>query len=57
MIEGHVHCGVLRENRRWHNRRRWGDDESTTSNVKNDWLGLALVEQHLRKARLASPHK
>jgi len=35
----------------------WGDDESTTSNVKNDWLGLALVEQHLRKARLASLHK
>jgi len=35
----------------------WGDDKSTTSNVKNDWLGLALVEQHLRKARLASLHK
>ena len=35
----------------------WGDDQSTTSKVKNGWLGLALVEQHLRKARLASPPK
>jgi len=35
----------------------WGDDESKTSSVKNDWLGLALVEEHLRKACLASPPK
>ena len=37
--------------------KRWGDDESKTSSVKNDWLGLALVEEHLRKACLASPPK
>jgi len=33
----------------------WGDDESKTSSVKNDWLGLALVEEHLRKTCVASP--
>jgi len=32
----------------------WRDDASKTSSVKNDWLGLALVEEHLRKACLAS---
>eukprot|EP00168_Porphyra_purpurea_P020618 TRINITY_DN874_c0_g1_i2.p1 TRINITY_DN874_c0_g1~~TRINITY_DN874_c0_g1_i2.p1 ORF type:complete len:316 (-),score=75.69 TRINITY_DN874_c0_g1_i2:476-1423(-) len=35
----------------------WGDDESDTSSVKNDWLGLALVEKHLRKMCLTSSPK
>jgi len=32
----------------------WGDEDSKISCVKNDWLGLALVEEHLRKACLAN---